>query len=137
MPRYHLCTDPNGMLCKIDTPFNITHFAIKSACSFWQDCFMSYFSLSLFSFNTLLSSEIYHITILKDLLIKYWPTKFLWNAHNCNITHFATKLACSFWQDFLISYFSIYFFSFNTLSSFEIYHIAILRDFLIHIISTI
>ena len=33
-----------------------------------------------FSFNTLSSSEIYHITILKDLLIKYRPFK-------CNIDH--------------------------------------------------
>ena len=80
MPGYHTCTDPNGLLCKLDTPFNITHFAIKSACSFGKTVLYPISHVQFFSFYTLSISEIYHITILRDFLIKYRPFK-------CNIDH--------------------------------------------------
>ena len=78
-------TDPNGLLCKIDTPFierlsTLHILRSKVHANFGKTVFCPISNCHFLSFNTLSSSEIYHITILKDLLIKYRPFK-------CNIDH--------------------------------------------------
>ena len=59
----------------------------KSACSFWQDCLYPISHYHFLSFNTLSSSEIYHITILRDVLIKYRPFKSNIDHKFKNIDH--------------------------------------------------